>query len=138
MSGLSLYGRGQMLAAYFTPDIFTAPDALFLALSLAVPTPGDTGTDLFEPDDPAYTRVAYGLGSAWWTLTGAGAVVNTQEAPFGVPTADWGTLTGWALCTDVSGGDLVYHGALDTPVQVVAGPDAFVVAGVGSLVVTQQ
>lgn len=138
MSGLSLYGRSQMLAAYFTPDVFAAPDVLYLALSTAIPTPGDTGTDLLEPADPVYSRVAYGLGSAWWVLTGGGQVINTQEAPFGVPGADWGTLTGWALCTDIQGGDLVFHGALDTPVQVVAGPDAYVVAGVGALVVTQQ
>ena len=139
MSGLSIYGREQSMLAFWIPEQFTCPSSLWLALCLSVPMAGDDGTDLEEPVDPAYyARQPYGLGEAWWTMTGRGTVENVQAAVFGPSlTVDWGLINGWALCTDDTAGDLVAIGEVTNPYRVIKGPEATVTVGAGMLSMVQ-
>jgi hypothetical protein len=132
-----MFGRQAMLAALLVPDAVVLPDTLWVALTLSVPLVGHTGSDLLEPADPVYSRVAYGVGSAYWTFDGSSALYNAREVLFPVPDEDWGFLRGWALCTEITGGQTIYVGDLVTPVTVTAGPDAVVVVGQNALKVSQ-
>jgi hypothetical protein len=137
MAGLSLYGRDQSLAAFFMPDLFDAPALVYVALTLVLPTEGDTGSDLIEPSDPIYLRQPYQIGSEFWGLTGRGGASNLDEISWGVPSVDWGDMRGWALCSDESGGRTYYLGELNPPLRVIYDPDVErpVTAGAGFLVV---
>ena len=137
---LSMNGRDQMLGAFFMPDQISPPDSFWVALCLSIPTPGDTGDDLLEPDDDAYTRVEYPTGADYWQTTNRGGITNTQEVFFPSPTQDWGVILGFALCDDSTGGQTYYVGDLLVPERIIFDPDNTDVAwgvGAGSIVVKQ-
>jgi hypothetical protein len=136
---LSMYGRDAVLGAFFTPELTVPPDTLWIALCTVVPTPGDTGSDLLEPDDEAYSRAAYPTGGDWWAPTGRGGITNTQEVFFPSPAADWGLIEGWALCDDTTGGQTFYVGDFLVPERIIYdadNPRAWGL-GAGGLVVKQ-
>ena len=138
MSGLSIYGRQQMMLAFWVPDVFTSPAHLYLALCAVPPFAGDDGSTIVEPGAGiGYARKPYGVGSSWWSSTTDGMVVNAQTVVFGPPTGDWGVLQGWALCTESSGGEIVALGEMSTPYRVIAGPDGSVTVAAGSLTLVQ-
>lgn len=149
MPSASIYGREQMLAAFFAPDLFDAPEVVYLALCLVAPTAGDTGDTLSEPDDESqmlddgtlagYARQPIPTGSLYWGFTGSSGVANMGQVDFAPPTQDWGDIVGWALCTDPVGGRTYFIGELASPVRVVVDPDipVQVSLGAGGLVVTQ-
>jgi hypothetical protein len=136
---LSMYGRDMSLAIFFMPDQVEPPDTLWLALCTGLPTPGDNGNDLIEPDDDAYNRVSYPTGADYWAPTGRGGVANTQEVFFPEPTMDWGLILGWALCSDSAGGQTFYVGDLLVAERIIFDPDNPRVWGLGAggLVVRQ-
>ncbi len=139
MTGVSLYGRSQMLAAFFIPDTFNAPDSVWVALTTEIPAPGSTGDDLVEPDDPAYVRAEYGIGSDFWEDTERGGVQNTDGIYFPTITADWGEVLGWALCDAATSGNAYVVGELLTPGRILFDPanDQIPVLGAGAIVLRQ-
>jgi hypothetical protein len=139
MGGVSLYGRSQLLAAFFIPDNFVAPDTIFVALTTDIVAPGSSGTDLVEPEDDAYVRAEYGIGSDFWGDTDRGGVTNTSGIYFPTITADWGEVVGWALCDQQDGGNVYIYGELLSSDRIVLDPDndQTVVLGAGALVLRQ-
>jgi len=139
MAGASMYGREQLLAAFFMPELFDAPTDVFVALCLSIPSSGDTGDDLAEPTDPVYVRQPYPIGSSYWGSTGRAGVTNTEELSFGIPSEDWGVVVGWALCSHETGGKTFYVGELNNPVRVIydAAVERPVIVGAEALVVKQ-
>lgn len=138
MSGMSIYGRSQLLYSLFARDQANYPPYLWLALSGIVPMAGDSGIHLDEPTDPAYGRIRTATTSAWWAPSGSGTLANAQVLSFASPTVDWGLIAGWALVDSASGGGNLYVvGELTTPARVVAGPDAAVVIDIGALQIVQ-
>jgi hypothetical protein len=133
MSGFSIYGKRQMVAAVYTPELFAIPDTMWVALTTSVPSQGATGSDLLEPTDPVYQRVAYGRGQDNWTFTGTGELINDKEIVFPVPDVDWGVISGWALCTESTSGQTINVGALVTPKRVTGGTNVHVTIGVGAI-----
>lgn len=139
MSGLSIYGREQSMLAFWIPELLTCPTTLYLALCSSPPMAGDDGTDLEEPVDPTYyARQPYGRGDTWWEMTERGTVENLVPAVFGPSlTVDWGLIGGWALCTALTGGELVAIGEVTSPYRVIKGPEATVTVGAGMLAMVQ-
>lgn len=135
MSGFTLYGRDQAIKSVFIPEDYSLPNQLYLALTVSGVSESDTGDTLDEPADAAYARQPYDLGALWWGTGGDGVVVNLQEVEFGPADVDWGLMTGWALCTGLTGGEVVVAGDVANPPKVVAGPQSTVRMGAGQLVV---
>jgi len=134
MAGLTLYGRSQALKALLARDLFDSVSGWWIALSLVVPSPGDAGIHLVEPDDPAYARQSYGFDSSYWGESGLGNFGNLQSVTFPPPSTDWGIVNGWAIVDSASGdGHLWIAGEIVSPQRVVSGPDAAVVVDVGAL-----
>jgi hypothetical protein len=139
MAGASLFGRDQLLAAFFIPDSFDPP-VLWVALCTSVPAQGAGGSDLIEPEDPAYARGEYGVGSDFWQPTGRGGVTNVSGIYYPQLTEDYGEVLGWALCDDAYGGNAFVVGELATPERIFYDPDIIrvPVLGAGAIVVRQS
>jgi hypothetical protein len=97
MANFSTYARIQMLRGCFTPDWFTAPSDLQLALTTQVPLVNASVEELVEPTQGGYGRCDYQMGSAWWAETGFGELYNLAPVYFPTVLSSWGTMFGWAL-----------------------------------------
>lgn len=116
-SSVSLYFRQQVLLRVFLNR--PSPTVAYLGLTTSLPLANVPGTGLSEP--PAvrgYARARYDLVEANWELNGVAEVVSTQEIPFSDPTADWGLIQGWALCTAVTGGEVIISGRLSVAQRI--------------------
>jgi len=94
--------------------------------------PGETGGGT-EVTGGSYARVALSgkLGSA-----SSGTTVNSADINFPTATADWGTLTHFAVFDASSGGNMLHYGALVASKQILSG-DIFTIL-VGQLTFTED
>ena len=100
----------------------------YISLHTADPTDAGTGT---EVTGGSYARVASSFGVASGT---SGALASNADATFPTATAGWGTV-GWIGIWDaVSGGNMLYHSALDAAKTIDSG-DIFKIV-TGNLTVT--
>lgn len=83
-----------------------------------------------------YLRRPYGVGAGSWSSTEGGFTTNTIAISYPVPTADWGIVLGWALCTSSVAGELFAFGEFDNPQYVAAGNALIIPAGGLTLTMT--
>lgn len=117
MSAMSDYLEGKFLDEVFNKVAFAGPST-YIALFTDDPTDAGTGT---EVSGGSYARELVDVNggvSPTWDLAitdGVGKLVdNTHDIVFTTATASWGTVTHFAIFDALSGGNLLYHGALDT------------------------
>lgn len=89
----------------------------WVALTLSVPEANAPGGSLVEPAS-GYARVQIPLDAANWGLTGYAEVYNVPEITFPSPTANWGLIQGYALCTAATLGETIAVGSLVNPQRV--------------------
>lgn len=100
----------------------TGPTSLYVALLTAAPSDTGGGT---EVTGGAYARVAVTSSLANWAGTQAagsttastgnsGTTSNNAAITFPAPTANWGTITHFAIYDASTGGNPQYYGALST------------------------
>lgn len=118
MSKFSNYLEAALLGAIFNKDTFTPPDT-HVSLYTSDPTDADTGT---EVSGGAYTRMRVydnGSGTPDWNVAvvdGVGYLVdNNDEITFPTATVAWGTVTHFGIHDAATAGNLLYHGALESP-----------------------
>ena len=87
---------------------FTPPSDIYVALSTADPT--DSGGGLAEPSGGSYARIQTDEND--WGTAASGALSNAEDILSPVATANWGTITHFALFDAASGGNMLAHGAL--------------------------
>ena len=116
MSKISDYAEAKILDHTFNKVAFTSPTT-YVALFTDDPTDAGSGT---EVSGGSYARELVsenGGASPTWDLAatdGDGKLVdNTHEILFTTATASWGTVTHFGIFDAVSGGNLIWHGALD-------------------------
>lgn len=97
-------------------------------VSLWVGDPLDTGAGGAEATYTGYARVAVARSVAAWTVT-AQQVVNDAAITFGACTAGTDTVTHAGIHTAVSGGEFLYHGALDASLAISSGITPEIAAG---------
>lgn len=108
---------------------------LYVALHTADPGEGGSQTTN-EAAYTSYARVAVSRDGAGWTVSG-NSVQNTAAVVFPESTGGTETITHLSVGTAVSGaGNLLYSGALDTPLDVSTGIEPRFLAG--TLVVTEE
>lgn len=95
---------------------YSPPETVYVALHTADPTAAGTGA---EVSGGSYARqpIAFDAFSS-------GATANTSDITFPTATADWGTVTHFAIRDADSGGNLMYFGAL-TASKAVGTGDVF-------------
>ena len=116
MSGFSDYWENEILDHLFDKGVY-APPTIYVALSTA--DPGDDGAGASEPAGGSYARVQ--TSNADWTGASGGAIGNANAIEFAQATADWGTITHFALYDTAVGGHLLAYGPLSSAKTVAVG-----------------
>ena len=128
MAEMSNYLENALLNATLNGTTYTAPANVYVSLWTSDPTDAGSGT---EVSGGSYARTEVTFPAASGT---SGNVVNDADVTFPTATASWGTV-GWIGINDAqSGGNLLYHTALDTSKTIDSG-DIFKIS-TGNLSVT--
>ena len=107
--GMSDYLAGSMLDHIFKTAVYTAATTLYVGLSDATIDDDTTGSDVSEPADGAYARVACNT----WDAAASGATENTAAITFAKATASWGTITDFFMADHLSTGNMLFYEAAD-------------------------
>jgi hypothetical protein len=99
------------------------PSSFYVALCSAEPDQATDGTLLaaLEPSGGSYARQVLNRGAAYWNDAAGGAGTTVSTLSFPTATADWGSLTHYALCTAASGGEVYGWGELALAVFIESG-----------------
>jgi len=112
------------------------PATIAIALVTAASSDSSTGATISEVTGGSYARQAVSPSTANWqstqgtasgVSTGTGGSTNNNATiTFPTSTADWGTVTGVAICdsTTTAAGNVLFYGAL-TANKVVSNGDTF-------------
>ena len=115
MSAFSNYLETKILQHVLTNTAYTSPTTVYIGLHTADPTDAGTGTEV--------SGGSYARQSCAFTVSGDTGS-NTNAIEFPTATATWGTV-GWiAVWDNVTGGNLLFHGAL-TSSKTIASGDVF-------------
>jgi hypothetical protein len=107
----STYLKNKVIKHVLGEASFTMPTNVYLALYTNNPTVADTGT---EVTGGSYARQQLSFATA---VDGA-KTSNTSETITNMPAT---TVTHWGIRDASSGGNLLYFGAFDLPIQLNAG-----------------
>jgi hypothetical protein len=134
MSAMSDYLEVEIRKHVFRTGTFTKPSALYVALYTAAPSDSGGGT---EVTGGSYARVQRDPLDANWTAASAtdGKTDNAAAITFPAPTGNWGQVTHFGIFDASTSGNLLFHGALQTPKTVNASDPAPEFA-IGALAVT--
>jgi hypothetical protein len=121
-TGATRYLREAILDAVFRGATMpTFPSSLYLSLHTG--DPGDAGAN--EVSASGYTRLAIARTTAEWSRSDDGLgltyVANAAAINFPSPSSDWGTVTHIGIWDASTGGNLLWTGALASPVDMNAG-----------------
>lgn len=132
MAAMSDYLENKLIDALFRAQAYTMPANVYLALFTAAPSDTGGGT---EVTGGSYARVAVVSALANWAGTQAagstsassgntGTTSNNAAITFPAPTANWGTITHFALMDAATVGNVLFQGALNTSKTVNSGDAA--------------
>lgn len=123
---MSNFLENALINATLRNTTYTSVATVYVSLWTSDPTDAGSGT---EVSGGSYARTAVTFGAP-----SGGASTNSADVTFPTATASWGTV-GWIGINDAStGGNLLYHTALDTAKAIDSG-DIFKIAS-GNLSVT--
>ena len=126
MAEMSNYLENALINATLRNTSYTSPATVYVGLYTTDPTDANTGT---EVSGGSYARTAVTFGAP-----SNGSATNNAAVEFPQATAAWGVV-GWIGILDAaSGGNLLYHTALDVSKTIDTG-DIFKIS-VGNLTVT--
>ena len=132
MSNISTYGAELWTSALF--DIANIPANYYIALVTSLPVATSDGTQLSEPLSTAgYGRHQISTDSASWQVNTSFSVSNIDSITFPLPTADWGTISGFVICTAVTAGEIICWGRFNFPLYIPTGIPLIIPAGTISI-----
>jgi len=125
MSALSDYA--ETLLANFIANATTAtrPTTRYLALFTAAPSDSGGGT---EVSGSGYARQAVTFGAA-----SSGVTANTSTHTYTAAGGAWGTITHFGIFDALTGGNLLWHGAVTTSRTIADGESLTVAASAFTL-----
>ena len=116
MAALSDYAEKLLLDWMMTAGAATRPTAWYVALYTAAPSDAGGGT---EVSGSGYARKAVTFAAA---STPAGTTSNTSAVTFTAAGGNWGAVSHIGIHTAVTGGSLLWHGAM-TATKTIADGD---------------
>jgi hypothetical protein len=126
MAEMSNFLENALINATLRNTTYTSVATVYVSLWTSDPTDAGSGT---EVSGGSYARTAVTFGAP-----SNGVTTNNADVTFPTATASWGTV-GWIGINDAdTGGNLLYHTALDTAKAIDSG-DIFKIAS-GNLSVT--
>jgi hypothetical protein len=126
MAEMSNYLENALVNATLRNTSYTSPTTVYVALYTTDPTDADTGTEV--------SGNGYARQSVTFSAPSNGATSNSSAVEFPQATGSWGTVAYIGLRDASSGGNLLYHTALDASKTIATG-DVFRISA-GSLTVT--
>lgn len=117
-TNLTNYFAGKLRDLYFRGVAYSGPSTLYVALFTVAPGPAGGGT---EVAGGSYARVGIAVSTSAWTAGAAGATANNAAVTFATPSADWGTVTHYALFDASTGGNMLVWAALSASRPVYSG-----------------
>lgn len=126
MAEMSNFLENALINATLRNTSYTSPSVVYVGLYTSDPTDANTGT---EVSGGSYARTAVTFGAP-----SNGAALNNAAVEFPQATSNWGTVTHIGILDALTGGNLLYHTALDSSKTIETG-DIFKIA-IGSLSVT--
>ena len=134
MSAMTDYLESQIGNLLLRTQVAWKPAAIYVALFTSATTDAGGGT---EVSGTGYARVQVTQADAQWNAPSAGNGLfdNVNDIQFGSPTANWGTISHFAIYDAVTAGNMLIHGALTTPKTVNSGDPAPKIAA-GALDIT--
>jgi hypothetical protein len=115
MAEMSNYLENALLNGTLNGTTYTAPTTIYVSLWTSNPNDDGSGT---EVSGGSYARTAVSFATASGTT---GLVATDADVTFPTATAAWGTV-GWIGINDaLSGGNLLYHSALDAAKNIDSG-----------------
>jgi hypothetical protein len=104
------YQESNVLDATLRTAAFSKPAGVYVALFTSPTDDSGGGT---EVSGGSYARVQHGPSDATWSgPTTGGLTQNIGDIQFADPTANWGTVTHFALFDAATTGNMLYHGPL--------------------------
>jgi len=126
MAEMSNFLENALINATLRNTTYTSVATVYVSLWTTDPTDAGSGT---EVSGGSYARTAVTFGAP-----SGGVTTNSADVTFPTATGSWGTV-GWIGINDASsGGNLLYHTALDTSKTITSG-DIFKIS-TGNLSVT--
>jgi len=117
MSAISNYLENALINATLRNTAYTSPSVVYAGLFTSDPTDAGSGT---EVSGGSYARKAITFAAP-----SNGVTTNSAAAcEFDQATGSWGTITHFGIFDALSGGNLLYHGAL-TASKTIASGDVF-------------
>lgn len=126
MAEMSNYLENALVNATLRNTSYTSPATVYVALYTTDPTDADTGTEV--------SGSGYARQSVTFSSPSNGATSNSSAVEFPQAAGSWGTVAYIGLRDASSGGNLLYHTALDASKTIATG-DVFRIS-IGSLTVT--
>lgn len=125
------YLENAIIDHLFRTRTWTKPSAMYVALYTAAPTDAGGGT---EVTGGGYARVSFAPADANWNATQGGTSGNSSGTTgqtsnalaitFPPPTANWGTVTHFAIMDAASGGNMLIWDALVASRTILSGDPA--------------
>ena len=115
MAALSDYAEKLILDYLMTSGSATRPTAWYVGLYTSAPSDAGGGTEL---SGSGYARESAAFAAA---TSGTGTTSNTGVIVFTADGGDWGSVTHMGIHDAVSGGNLLWHGALAAAKTVLDG-----------------
>jgi hypothetical protein len=116
MPGKSDFLENQVLNSTLRATAWPAWTTGSHYVALWVGDPTDAGSGGAEVSGGAYARVPVARASGSWAApadsSGSQLTSNVAAVTFPAPTANWGTVTHFAVMDAITGGNMLYSGAL--------------------------
>lgn len=128
MSAMSDYLEGEIIKHIFRTGSFTKPTVLAVGLFTAAPSDSGGGT---EVSGGSYARATLNPLDANWAAPagGNGVTSNSSTITFATPTANWGTVTHFAVFDAASAGNMLFWGSLTVTKTINSGDTVTFPAG---------
>lgn len=140
MPGKSDYLENRVLDHFLGATASTAPATVYVALYTTALNDASTGTTPspgVEVTGGSYARVAVTNNATNWPAASGGAKANGTAITFPAPSADWGTIVGFAILDAATNGNILYFGAI-TPNKTVNNLDPAPTFAIGDIDVTED
>lgn len=111
MADMSNYLEESLLNSIINSGTYTGSQTLWVALYTTAPTDSDMGIEVNGGD---YKRVQV-VFSDVEQINGKATVENVEEVAFPVASSDWGTVTHVGIRDAETGGNLLFHKAVNNP-----------------------
>lgn len=131
MSMMTNYLENKVIDHLLRNTAWVMPTTVYIALFTAAPSEAGGGT---EVAGGSYARVQVGPSQSAWSATQGGTSgpssgttgqsANVADITFPAPTANWGTVTHFAIMDALTGGNMLMQTALSVPKVVNSGDQA--------------